>query len=75
MFQKSYEFIKDVQADRMRSLYENLKYAKKIQDQERVDEIKKLVNEEKQFVAKQRENDKDRIAKKKLKQENVQRAA
>ena len=59
----------------MRSLYENLKYAKKIQDQERVDEIKKLVNEEKQFVAKQRENDKDRIAKKKLKQENVQRAA
>ena len=36
----------------MRSLYENLKFAKKVKDEERVDSIKKLVIEEKQFVAK-----------------------
>jgi hypothetical protein len=57
LFQKSYSFIKDVQADRMRTLYENVKQAKRVKDETRVAQIQEMISEEKQFMAKQRGND------------------
>lgn len=75
LFQKSYSFIKDVQADRMRTLYDNLKQAKRNRDEDRSAKIAAMISEEKQFMAKQRDHDKDRQAKKALKAENVLRAS
>ena len=57
LFQKSYSFIKDVQADRMRTLYENVKQAKRVKDETRVAQIQEMISEEKQFMAKQRGNE------------------
>jgi len=59
----------------MRSLYGNLKQAKKENETDKMDRIQELINEEKQLIAKQRDFDKDRKVKKALKQENVERAA
>jgi hypothetical protein len=41
-----------MQADRMRSLYDNLKTAKKQQDEGKINRINELISEEKQFMAK-----------------------
>lgn len=64
-----------MQADRMRSLYDNLKTAKKQQDEDKINRINELISEEKQFMAKQRTHDKERQAKLALKLENQTRAA
>lgn len=73
LFQKSYSFIKDMQADRMRSLYDNMKNAKKHQDEDKISRLNDLISEEKQFMAKQRSHDKERQAKLVLKKENQAR--